>query len=175
MGFLRLKTNAAATIVSLGALLFSASAHAQTTAQATQEETEAVSLSQYGDWTYGCSGNECSMHQQLGNPEQPDIRYGISISRVKSNPNPVMRLTFPLGIYLPSGIGVEASDLKLDAPISVCLPAGCNAIFVIDEKFRTALIGTARINVRFYVADSNTREISFSQNGFLQSFNELIK
>jgi invasion protein IalB len=75
---LRLKTHAAATIVSLGALLFTASALAQTTPQTTDTQTEAVSLSQYGDWTYGCSGGECTMQQQLGNPEQPDILYGIA-------------------------------------------------------------------------------------------------
>ena len=134
---------------------------------------EAAQLQRFGDWTYECGNGGCSIRQGLSNPENPTVVYGIVVSKVQNNPSPIMRLNFPLGVYLPSGIGLAVGDMKLDIPMTVCLPEGCSAIAVVTDELRSRLASEDAIKVRFYLADSNPREISYPLFGFIPAYTEL--
>ncbi len=135
---------------------------------------EAAQLQRFDDWTYECGDGGCSIRQGLSNPENPTIVYGIVVSKVQNNPSPIMRLNFPLGVYLPSGIGLAVGDMKLDIPMTVCLPKGCSAIAVVTDELSARLVSEDTIKVRFYIADRTPREISYPLSGFIPAYAELI-
>jgi invasion protein IalB len=119
-----------------------------------------------GDWQVVCQNGECRAGQRLANPKQPDINYGCELERVGKDNRLAMNLSFPLGIYLPRGIGVKAGAETRDVPMTVCLPGGCQALVMIDEPLLAAMKREKSFEVRFYTSANRPNEVTFSLDGF---------
>ena len=119
-----------------------------------------------GDWDVVCSDGKCRAGQLLANPKQPGIAYGSTFELVGKEKQLALQLTFPLGIYLPRGIGLRAGAEKRDVPVTVCLPSGCRALLMLDDKLTAALLKEQSYSVRFYTTEAAPGEVTFSLKGF---------
>jgi invasion protein IalB len=128
-----------------------------------------------GAWQIKCRDNGCVAKQVLANPNKPGILYSSEIAMVDDGQRIAMTLSFPLGIYLPRGIGVKVGDETRDIPMTVCLPAGCQALVVVDDALSAALSAEDSFAVRFYTTSEKPAEVVFSLNGFDAAIESLTK
>lgn len=128
-----------------------------------------------GDWQLHCDAGDCRVRQGLASPERPGIVYSSEVKFPADQDQAILTLSFPLGIYLPSGVGLRAGDETYDIPVTVCLPIGCQAIVVLDEALEAAMKEGDSYNVRFYTTKETPNEVRFSLNGFDEVFKDLTK
>lgn len=126
-----------------------------------------------GDWQLVCEEAACRMRQGLSNPEQPGVVFGSEIHFEAGGSQPVLNLSFPLGIYLPRGIGLQAGDQRRDAPVSVCLPDGCKAIVLIDAELQNAFSREKAYSVRVYIGEEQPVELEFSLAGYRIAYKDM--
>jgi invasion protein IalB len=119
-----------------------------------------------GDWQVACQNGECRAGQRLANPKEPGSYYGCEIKYVGKDKRLAMNLSFPLGIYLPRGIGVKVGAETRDVPMTVCLPGGCQALVMINESLFAAMKREKSFGVRFYTSANRPNEVTFSLDGF---------
>jgi invasion protein IalB len=136
------------------------------------QPTQAATTETFDDWKLTCE-KICVLAQGLENPNNPGVLYGIQISKIESSVHTILQLNFPLGIYLPAGIGIIAGDYKQELPMTVCLPSGCRAILNLNDKLLAAINKNEKLHVRFYVSDKKPAEISFSTKGFERGYKKL--
>lgn len=136
------------------------------------QQSYAADTEALGDWQLTCE-KKCVLAQGLENPNNPNMLYGIQISKIESSVLPVIQFNFPLGIYLPTGVGIIVGDYKQALPMTVCLPSGCRAITTLNEKLLAAISKNEKINIRFYVSEKKPNEISFSTKGFELGYRKL--
>ncbi len=126
----------------------------------------------FDDWKLDCDKN-CVIKQGLSNPKKPGVVYGIEISKIIDSDSPIMQVNLPLGIYLPSGIGVIVGREKKEAPVITCLHSGCRAIVSLNKKLLSAMKKEKKLNLRFFTANKKSNEVYFSLKGFSQAINKL--
>jgi invasion protein IalB len=136
------------------------------------QQSYAADTESLGDWQLTCE-KKCVLAQGLENPNNPNMFYGIQISKIESSVLPVIQFNFPLGIYLPAGVGIIVGDYKQSVPMTVCLPSGCRAITTLNEKLLAAITKNEKINIRFYASEQKPNEVSFSTNGFALGYKKL--
>lgn len=127
----------------------------------------------FGAWQLYCENGQCRIRQGLANPERPGIVYGSEVQYMRGKEGAYLTLSFPLGIYLPPGIGLKVGDLTRDAPMTVCLPIGCQAIIEIDDELASGLQSAKDYQVRFYTTKGSPNEVTYSLTGFVQAHREL--
>lgn len=133
----------------------------------------AASTEVIGDWNLVCDKN-CTLAQGLENPGNASVVYSIQLSKVDGAKNPVIQINFPLGIYLPAGIGLSSGDFRLEVPMTVCLPIGCKAILELNSQLKAALEKNDKLQVRFRVSEKKPVEIDFSTKGFDAGLKKLM-
>ncbi len=124
----------------------------------------------FDDWLLKCD-KRCAIQQGLQNPEKPAIQYGIQI--VKNQDQYVAAFNFPLGVYLPRGVGIEAGDQKGEFPFVVCLPGGCQGMLILNDELINAFKMKKDLKVRFYITGDKPNEIRFSLKGFTSALEAL--
>jgi len=130
----------------------------------------AVEQKLYDDWALNCQ-QSCYIYQGMQSKSQNTI-FSLQVSKVSDN-TMAMQLNFPLGIYIPAGIGIAVGDFKKNIPLTTCLPKGCHALVVLNDEIQKQLKANNKINVRFFTAQSQEKEISFSLKGFQDAFNAM--
>jgi len=104
--------------------------------------------------------------------KKQDIIFSIQVSKV-SDDNTVMQLNFPLGLYIPAGIGISAGNFQTNISLTTCLPKGCRALLVINDEIKKQLQTSDMLDVRFFSAQNQEKEISYSLKGFQSAFNAM--
>ena len=158
IGSLGLVKRTSALVAFLGLLL---------SAVVAQAKEEAI-----GDWRLVCD-QACVLAQGLANPDKPGVVYALQVSKIESGKQTLLQLNFPLGVYLPPGLGFSVANIKRELPMTVCLPVGCRAILGLDSELLTALKSADKAFVRFYLSEKNPVEIAFSLKGFGEGYNKL--
>ena len=153
-----LAKRAMAAVAFLGALLVAGVAQAK-------EEV-------IGDWRLVCDEG-CVLAQGLANPDKPGVVYALQVTKVDGGKQALLQLNFPLGVYLPPGLGFSVANIKRELPMTVCLPVGCRAILGADKELLAALQSADKAMVRFYLSEKNPMEIAFSLKGFSEAYKKL--
>jgi invasion protein IalB len=126
-----------------------------------------------GDWQLHCEAGDCRIRQGLANPDQSGVVYSSDVQFLADKDKVVLSLSFPLGLYLPPGVGLRVGDETRDVPMTVCLPTGCLAIVELDVVLLNALRSEENYIVRFYTASETPNEIKFSLDGFNDAYKDL--
>nr|WP_136250759.1 invasion associated locus B family protein [Ningiella ruwaisensis] len=124
-----------------------------------------------GDWAIKCEP-ACSANQQLSSNES-NLKFTAVVSNSKFSDAPVMRLIFPLGIYLPTDIGLQVGSINTKVPVVTCLPSGCNAVVVLSEPFIDAMSTNTQLIVSYFSNENTANELSFSLAGFSDVLEQL--
>lgn len=95
----------------------------------------------FGAWNMFCDtppgaqSEQCSLVQNVVAEDQPDVGLTIVVLRTADGQNWLMRVLAPLGVLLPSGLGLKIDNEDVGRTAFVrCRPNGCIAEAVIQAE-----------------------------------------
>jgi invasion protein IalB len=146
--------------------------------------TEAVAQgavrSVHGDWQIRCDTppgaqtEQCALMQSVTAEDRPNVGLTVIVLKTSDQKSRLMRVVAPLGVLLPSGLGLKIDNNDVGrAGFVRCLPNGCVAEVVMEDKLieqmRTGQTST------FIIFQTPEEGIGFpmSLKGFGEGFDKL--
>jgi invasion protein IalB len=141
---------------------------------------QGVVRSVHDDWQVRCEtppgaqSEQCALFQSVIAEDRPNTSMTVLVLRTADQKTRLMRVQAPLGVLLPAGLGlkIDQSDVGR-AGFVRCLPRGCYAEVVMDEKLvkqlRTGQTAT------FFIFQTPEEGIGFplSLKGFGEGYDKL--
>ena len=134
----------------------------------------------HADWQIRCDtppgaqGEQCALIQSVTAEDRPNVGLTVIILKTADQKGRLMRVLAPLGVLLPSGLGLKIDKADVGrAGFVRCLPNGCIAEVVMDDellkKLRTGATGT------FIIFQTPEEGIGFpmSLKGFGEGYDKL--
>ncbi len=148
--------------------------------QATPAAAQGVVKQTFGEWQIRCDtppgaqSEQCVLLQSVQADDRPNVGLTVIILRTADQKSRLLRVLAPLGVLLPSGLGLKIDDADVGrAGFVRCLPNGCVAEVVMDDT----LIGRLRAGKMATFIIFQTPEegigIPLSLNGFGPGFDAL--
>jgi invasion protein IalB len=95
----------------------------------------------HGDWQIRCDtppgaqSEQCALMQSVTAEDRPNIGLTVIVLKTSDQKSRLMRVVAPLGVLLPSGLGLKIDNQDVGrAGFVRCLPNGCVAEVVMDEN-----------------------------------------
>ncbi len=135
-----------------------------------------VVSSTHGDWQIRCdkAGGQCALMQSVVADDRAGVGLSVIVIKRPAGLAPFMRVLAPLGVMMPSGLGlgIDGRDLGRTGFIK-CLPNGCIAEVEIDQTLISAL-GSGQVAIfEFSEAPKNAIGVPISLDGFKSGFDAL--
>jgi invasion protein IalB len=141
---------------------------------------QGVVKSTHGDWQMRCDTppgaqkEQCALVQLVEADDRPNLGMTVIVVKTSDGKARLLRVLAPLGILLPSRLGLRIDDADLGrAEYIRCLPSGCVAEVVMDDgliaKFSTGKQATFII----FQSPEEGIGIPVSLNGFKDGFSKL--
>ncbi len=134
----------------------------------------------HGDWQIRCDtppgahNEQCALMQSVTAEDRPNVGLTVIVLKTSDQKSRLMRVVAPLGVLLPSGLGLKIDNNDVGrAGFVRCLPNGCIAEVVMDDKLiqqlRTGQTST------FIIFQTPEEGIGFpmSLKGFGEGFDKL--
>jgi invasion protein IalB len=134
----------------------------------------------HGDWQIRCDtppgaqAEQCALMQSVTAEDRPNIGLTVIVLKTSDQKSRLMRVVAPLGVLLPSGLGLKIDNQDVGrAGFVRCLPNGCVAEVVIDDnlikQLRTGQTST------FIIFQTPEEGIGFpmSLKGFGEGYDQL--
>src|SRR5580692_5767999 len=134
----------------------------------------------HGDWQIRCDtppgaqAQQCALMQSVTAEDRPNVGLTVIVLKTSDQKSRLMRVVAPLGVLLPSGLGLKIDNEDVGrAGFVRCLPNGCVAEVVMDDnlinKLRTGQTST------FIIFQTPEEGIGFpmSLKGFGDGFDKL--
>jgi invasion protein IalB len=162
-------TLAIALLFAMFLLGLTASAHAQGAVR-----------SVHGDWQIRCDtppgaqNEQCALIQSVVAEDRSNAGLTVIVLKTADQKSKLMRVVAPLGVLLPSGLGLKLDNVDVGrAGFVRCLPNGCVAEVVMDDKLLNQL-RTAK-TATFIIFETPEEGIGFplSLNGIGEGYDKL--
>ena len=95
----------------------------------------------HGDWQIRCDtppgaqSEQCALMQSVTAEDRPNVGLTVIVLKTSDQKSRLMRVVAPLGVLLPSGLGLKIDNNDVGrAGFVRCLPNGCVAEVVMDDK-----------------------------------------
>lgn len=95
----------------------------------------------FGDWQLRCEtpagakAEQCALVQYLAAEDRPNLTLVVIVLKTADNRGYLLRVVAPLGILLPSGLGLKIDQTDVGrAGFVRCLTTGCVAEVVMEEN-----------------------------------------
>jgi invasion protein IalB len=134
----------------------------------------------HGDWQIRCDtppgaqSEQCALMQSVTAEDRPRVDLTVIVLKTADQKSRLMRVVAPLGVLLPSGLGLKIDNNDVGrAGFVRCLPNGCVAEVVMEDKLieqmRTGQTST------FIIFQTPEEGIGFpmSLKGFGEGFDKL--
>ena len=102
----------------------------------------------HGDWQIRCDtppgaqGEQCALIQSVVAEDRSNAGLTVIVLKTADQKSKLMRVVAPLGVLLPSGLGLKLDDKDIGrAGFVRCLPNGCVAEVVMDDALLGQLKG----------------------------------
>ncbi len=102
---------------------------------------QGVVRSVYGDWQIRCEtppgahNEQCALMQSVTAEDRPNVGLTVIVLKTADQKARLMRVVAPLGILLPSGLGLRIDNADVGrAGFVKCLPNGCIAEITMDDN-----------------------------------------
>ena len=136
--------------------------------------------STHGDWQVRCDtpagaqNEQCVLMQFVTAEDRENVGLTVIVLKTADGKARIMRVLAPLGVLLPSGLGLKIDTTDLGrAGFVRCLPNGCVAEVILDDK----LLGQLRTGKTATFIIFQTPEegigIPISLNGFGEGYDAL--
>jgi len=107
---------------------------------------QGVVRSVYGDWQIRCDtppgahNEQCALMQSVTAEDRPNVGLTVIVLKTADQKSRLMRVVAPLGILLPSGLGLKIDNNDVGrAGFVKCLPNGCIAEITMDDELLNKL------------------------------------
>ncbi|HEV2000382.1 MAG TPA: invasion associated locus B family protein [Xanthobacteraceae bacterium] len=143
-------------------------------------QAQGVVRSVYGDWQIRCDtppgaqSEQCALIQSVTAEDRINVGLTVIVLKTADQKSRLMRVLAPLGVLLPSGLGLKVDQADIGrAGFVRCLPNGCIAEVIMDDK----LIGQLKTGQTATFIIFQTPEegigIPVSLKGFSEGFDKL--
>jgi invasion protein IalB len=107
---------------------------------------QGVVKSVHGDWQIRCDtppgaqSEQCALIQSVTAEDRPNVGLTVIVLRTADQKSRLLRVLAPLGVLLPSGLGLKIDQADIGrAGFVRCLPNGCVAEVVMDDNLISKL------------------------------------
>jgi invasion protein IalB len=102
---------------------------------------QGVVKGKHGDWEMRCetppgaAREQCALIQSVAAEDRPNVTLIVIVLRTADGKSRLLRVIAPLGVLLPSGLGLKIDQVDVGrAGFVRCLPNGCVAEVVMEDK-----------------------------------------
>jgi invasion protein IalB len=141
---------------------------------------QGVVKNKFGDWQLRCetppgaAHEQCALLQSVAAEDKPNINLVVIILKTADGKNRLLRVIAPLGILLPSGLGLKVDDTDIGrAGFVRCLPSGCVAEVVMEEKLIDQLKNGQNATFIIFQTPEEGVGIPLALAGFKEGFEAL--
>jgi len=134
----------------------------------------------HGDWQLRCDtppgaqAEQCALIQSVTAEDRPNVGLTVIVLRTADQKSRLMRVLAPLGVLLPSGLGLKIDDADIGrAGFVRCLPNGCVAEVVMDENLTNQFRNGKTATFIIFQTPEEGIGIPMSLNGFGEGFDRL--
>lgn len=136
--------------------------------------------SQFADWQIRCDtppgakSEQCALIQNVTAEDRPNVGLSVIVLKTADKKQKILRVLAPLGVLLPSGLGLKVDQTDVGrTPFVRCLPNGCIAEVVMDDKLSEQLKkGTTATFIVFQTPEEGIG-IPIALKGFTEGFDKL--
>ena len=164
-----------AKIAALAGITFGAFAQGATPVMAQGEVRSA-----HGDWQMRCdtppgaSGEQCALIQNVTAADRENVGLSVIILKTADKQARILRVLAPLGVLLPSGLGLRVDNADIGrAGFVRCLPNGCIAEVILEEDLLGKLKAGSQATFIIFQTPEEGIGIPISLNGFSAGFDAL--
>jgi invasion protein IalB len=134
----------------------------------------------HGDWQIRCDTppgaqtEQCALIQSVVAEDRSNAGLTVIVLKTADEKNKLMRVVAPLGVLLPSGLGLKLDNVDVGrAGFVRCLPNGCVAEVVMDDKLLNQLRNAK--TATFIIFETPEEGIGFplSLNGLGEGYDKL--
>ena len=136
--------------------------------------------STHGDWQVRCDtpagaqAEQCVLMQFVTAEDRDNVGLTVIILKTADKKARIMRILAPLGVLLPSGLGLKIDNADMGrAGFVRCLPNGCVAEVILEDKLLTALKGGQTATFIIFQTPEEGIGIPISLNGFGPGYDAL--
>lgn len=134
----------------------------------------------FGDWQMRCetppgaTAEQCALVQNVVAEDRPNVNLVIIMLKTADAKSRLLRVVAPLGILLPSGLGLKIDQTDIGrAGFVRCLATGCVAEVVMEDNLINQMkTGKAATFIVFQTPEEGIG-IPVSLNGFAQGYDAL--
>jgi invasion protein IalB len=134
----------------------------------------------HGDWQIRCDtppgspGEQCALMQSVSAEDRPNVGLSVIVIRLADQKTRLLRVLAPLGVLLPSGLGLKIDQADIGkAGFVRCLPNGCVAEVVMDDNLiRQLRTGQSAVFIIFQTPEEGIG-IPMSLKGFGEGYDKL--
>ncbi len=146
----------------------------------TSANAQGAVRSVHGDWQIRCDtppgakNEQCALIQSVVAEDRSNAGLTVIVLKTADQKSRLMRVVAPLGVLLPSGLGLKLDNVDVGrAGFVRCLPNGCVAEVVLDDKLLNQL-KTAK-TATFIIFETPEEGIGFplSLNGLAEGYDQL--
>ena len=136
--------------------------------------------STHADWQVRCDtpagaqGEQCVLMQFVTAEDRENVGLTVIILKTADKKSRIMRILAPLGVLLPSGLGLKIDETDLGrAGFVRCLPNGCVAEVILEDKLLDQLKTGKTATFIIFQTPEEGIGIPISLNGFGPGFDAL--
>ena len=134
----------------------------------------------HGDWQVRCNkpvgdaSAQCALIQYVVAEDRKNVGLSVIFLKTADKKAQILRVLAPLGVLLPSGLGLRVDDVDMGrAGFVRCIPDGCVAEVLLQETLIKALnTGKVATFIIFQTPEEGIG-IPISLNGFAEGFKAL--
>nr|WP_244296248.1 invasion associated locus B family protein [Pannonibacter phragmitetus] len=151
-------------------------AQAFTSPALAQGEVKAV----HGDWQMRCDtppgaeSEQCALIQNVTAEDRDNVGLSVIVLKTADKQARILRVLAPLGVLLPSGLGLRVDDADIGRAAFVrCLPNGCIAEVILQDDVVGKLRGGKQATFIIFQTPEEGIGIPISLAGFSAGFDAL--
>lgn len=136
--------------------------------------------STHGDWQMRCDtppgarAEQCALVQSVAAEDRPNVALTVIVLRTADGRARLLRVLAPLGVLLPSGLGLRIDQADVGrAGFVRCLPSGCVAEVVLEDQLVAQLSAGQTATFIIFQTPEEGIGVPVSLNGFKDGFDKL--
>ncbi|MGV7032629.1 invasion associated locus B family protein [Methylobacterium symbioticum] len=145
-----------------------------------QAEAQGMVRKTFEDWQLRCEtpagakAEQCALVQYLAAEDRPNLTLVVIVLKTADNRGYLLRVVAPLGVLLPSGLGLKIDQTDIGrAGFVRCLTTGCVAEVVMDDGLVRQFKGGSQATFIVFQTPEEGVGIPLSMKGFGAGFDSL--
>ncbi len=134
----------------------------------------------HGDWETRCETppgarrEQCALIQSVAAEDKPNINLVVIVLKTADGKSRLLRVVAPLGVLLPSGLGLKIDKVDIGrAGFVRCLATGCIAEVVMEDKLIDQMKNGQTATFIIFETPEEGVGIPLALAGFKEGFDQL--